>query len=87
MLGTTANPVLSTAVAIQTSNIRKRDINSPPALRFWYWMRLHINRQFFINTEFFFDLETLSILKPICRNNGDIFNPARHQDDKALAVC
>jgi hypothetical protein len=31
MLDTTANPVHSTAVAIQTCNIRKRDI-SPPVL-------------------------------------------------------
>jgi hypothetical protein len=30
MPGTTANPVLSTTVAIQTCNIRKRDINPPP---------------------------------------------------------
>src|ERR1022692_1407410 len=29
MPGTTANPVLSTAVATQTCNIRKRDINPP----------------------------------------------------------
>jgi hypothetical protein len=50
-LGTTANPAHSTIVAIQTCNIRKRDINPPPVLRTWYWMRLHRD------TDFFFDLE------------------------------
>jgi hypothetical protein len=36
-LGTTANPVLSTTVDIQTCNIRKRDINRPPVFRSCDW--------------------------------------------------
>jgi hypothetical protein len=35
--GTTANPVLSTTVAIQTCTIRKRDINNPPVFRSCDW--------------------------------------------------
>src|SRR5260370_2203849 len=49
--GTTANPVLNITVAIQTCNIRKRDINPPPVLRSGYWMRPSRN------THLLFDLE------------------------------
>jgi hypothetical protein len=35
--GTTANPAHSTTVAIQTCNIRKRDINPPPVFRSCDW--------------------------------------------------
>jgi hypothetical protein len=53
--GTTANPALSTTVAIQTCNIRKRDINPPAALRSCYCMRPYRN------TDFFLTLKTPSI--------------------------
>jgi hypothetical protein len=42
--GTTPNPVLSATVAIQTCNIRKRDINPPR-----YWMRPYGNTDFFLD--------------------------------------
>ena len=51
MPGTTANPVLSTAVATQTCNIRKRDINPPHVLCTRYWMLLQGN------TDSLFDLD------------------------------
>src|ERR1017187_6928827 len=47
--GTTANPVLSTTVAIQICNIRKRDINNPPVFRSCYWMRPYRNIDSFVD--------------------------------------